>query len=359
MVMKEKTNAVFFDGESAIPKEVELIFDFEKNVLVFETENNQQHSWNLEAVDFQTKSNSMYIEHGNDPVQNIKINNSDFTVRLQDFRKKKRNLSWYQKLMDMGIKAHIIFTVFIFAVIGLGYFYAIPWMGEKAVVIIPEEYDDHLGTTFLAENILFNNIDVEKTKALNLFAKELHLKNTKKLKFTVLDSPIVNAFALPDGNIVVYTGLLKVMKNYDELVGLIGHEVAHVNNRHSMKMLCRNLSGYLFVSTILGDANGVMATIGDNVNSLQSLSFSRKFEHEADVQGFEIVVLNKTNPKGMSNLFKRLQDEEKGVVDIPEFLSSHPVTNERIKDVNELIKTSPFKFEENLKLKELFLTIKN
>ena len=355
--MKERTTGIFFDGESAIPKEIELIFDIEKSVFVFETENNQQHFWNLNEIEFQTKSNHMYLEYGNDPIQNIKISDSDFVSRINDFRKKKGNQSWYQKLMDMGIKAHILFTFFIFAIIGLGYFYALPWVAEKAVVIIPEDYDSHLGTTFFEQNMLFSDVDAKKTKALNLFAKELNLRNTKKLKFTVVDSPIVNAYALPDGNIVVFTGILNTMKDYDELVGLIGHEVAHVNHRHSMKMVCRNLSGYLFVSAILGDANGIMATIGDNVNNLQSLSYSRNFEHEADVEGFEIIALNKINPKGMSNLFKRLEDKE--VVTIPEFLSSHPVTTERIKDINQLIKAKPFPFQDNLKLKKLFLEIKN
>ena len=355
--MHEKTAGVFFDGESAIPKEIELVFDIDKSVLVFETDTNQLHSWNLDKVSFQKKSKSLYLEYGNDPIQNIKINDNSFVNKIQHFRKKKGNLSWYHKLMDMGIKAHILFTVFIFLIIGLGYFYAIPWAAEKAVVIIPEDYDSHLGATFFEQNMLFSNVDAEKTRALNLFAKELNLKNTKKLKFTVVDSPIVNAFALPDGNIVVFSGILNTMKNYDELVGLIGHEVAHVNHRHSMKMVCRNLSGYIFVSAILGDANGIMATIGDNVNNLQSLSYSRNFEHEADVEGFEIVALNKINPKGMSNLFKRLQEDE--VVSIPEFLSSHPVTAERIKDINELIRKKPFQFEDNLKLKKLFLAIKN
>ena len=59
------------------------------------------------------------------------------------------------------------------------------------------------------------------------------------------------------------------MKSYEELVALIGHEATHVNHRHGMKLLCRDLSGYLFVSAILGDANGIMAVITDNVNSLQ------------------------------------------------------------------------------------------
>jgi Zn-dependent protease with chaperone function len=355
--MKERTTGIFFDGESSIPKEIELIFDMEKKGVVFATENNQQHFWNFDQVSFQTKSRNIYLEYGNDPIQNIKINDRYFINQINDFRRKKGNQGWYNKLMDMGIKAHILFTVFIFAIIGLGYFYAIPWAAEKAVVIIPEEYDSRLGATFFEQSMLFSDVDAQKTKALNQFALELNLRNTKKLKFTVVDSPIVNAYALPDGNIVVFSGILNEMKDYDELVGLIGHEVAHVNHRHSIKMVCRNLSGYIFVSAILGDANGVMATIGDNVNNLQSLSYSRNFEHEADVEGFEIISLNKVNPKGMSDLFKRLQSKE--IVTIPEFLSSHPVTTERIKDINELIKKKPFPFKDNLKLKKLFLEIKN
>jgi predicted Zn-dependent protease len=223
-------------------------------------------------------------------------------------------------------------------------------------VLIPEEYDNKLGETFIEQNMFFSSVDSAKTNTLNLFAKELKLGNTKKLHFKVVDSDIVNAFALPDGTIVIYSGIIDSMKNYDELVGLLGHEVAHVNHRHGMKMLCRNLSGYLFVSAILGDANGIMAIIGDNVNSLQSLSFSREFEKQADLEGFATLNKNQINPMGMSNLFKRLQD--KRFVSIPEFLSSHPVTEERIDYINQMVEDKSYPYKENPKLKSLFLEIK-
>ena len=76
------------------------------------------------------------------------------------------------------------------------------------------------------------------------------------IKFSVINSETVNAFALPDGNVVVFTGIIDLMDDYDELAGLIGHEVAHVNNRHSMRMMCRNLAGYIFLSAVLSDVNG-------------------------------------------------------------------------------------------------------
>jgi predicted Zn-dependent protease len=251
---------------------------------------------------------------------------------------------------------HLVLAMVIFALIGLTYLYAIPWVGEKSVVLIPESYDNTLSGTFISDHLLFSEVESKKTKALNAFAKELQLNNKKNLKFIFVEEDVVNAFALPDGTIVVYSGIVNKMKNYDELVALLGHEAAHVNNRHSMKMLCRNLSGYLFISAILGDANGIMATIGDNVNSFQSLSFSREFEQEADREGFAIVIKNKVNPNGMLNLFKRLQDEGDAI--IPEFLSSHPVTKQRIETTRQLVKSTPHQVESNGKLQQLFQRLK-
>ncbi len=205
--------------------------------------------------------------------------------------------------------------------------------------------------------MIINTIDSVKTKKLNEFASHLKFKNSKKLNFTVVNSEIVNAYALPDGNVVVFTGILNSMKSYEELVGLIGHEVAHVNHRHSMKLLCRDLSGYLFVSAIVGDVNGVMAVVADNANNLRSLSFSREFENEADLEGYNFLIENKINPKGMSDLFSRLQKEEMGY-SIPEFLSSHPITKDRILKINKMIQKQTITFSENPKLKTIFEELK-
>jgi Zn-dependent protease with chaperone function len=354
--MKEKVIGVFYDGASSVSQEVVLHFDTEKCVFSFETTHNKTHSWELAAVIFNEKGPVLQLQHGSDPIQSLKIGDAQFRDDLTVFRNKNGHIGWYQRLLNLGIKIHLAFTLFIFCFIGLCYVYVIPWVAEKSVVLIPGTYDDALGNTFFEQNTFLGTVDARKTKALNLFAKELKLRNTKKLKFTVIDSDIMNAFALPDGSIVVYTGIMDSMKGYQELAGLIGHEVAHVNHRHSMKMLCRNVSGYLFISTILGDANGVMAVLGENVNTLQSLSFSREFEYEADMEGFKIVTSNGVSPKGMSVLFKRLQKENS--LEMPEFLSSHPVTADRIRYIDKMIKSNSFQSKENPKLQRLFQQLK-
>lgn len=353
--MIKQTSCIFYDGKSSVPQHINLSLNLATATLAFENATGQSIKWDLKAVSLTKKGAALNLEHGQNPIQNIIITDLPFIDRIQSL-KKSHHPSWYSTLISYGIKLHVALAILILAVIGLSYVFVIPWIAEKSVVLIPEEYDDKLGEMFFEQSILFDSVDVAKTKTLNLFAKELQLNNTKKLKFTVVDSETINAFALPDGNIVVYSGIIDSMKNYDELVALLGHEASHVNNRHSMKMMCRSLSGYLFVSAILGDVNGIMAIVGDNVNNLQSLSFSREFEQQADADGFQILLQNKIDPKGMSNLFKRLDDHSNI---IPEFLSSHPITKERIIFVDKKIKGQTFKITENPKLQTLFKDLQN
>jgi beta-barrel assembly-enhancing protease len=355
--MTQKTDGIYHDGLSSKPQAIEVFFDKTKSCFQFINQDNKSIRWNLTEVLFAKVGQKLSIKLKENTLQNITINDVNFIQNINDFRTKNGHVLWYEKIIKLGLKTHAIIAVSLLAFVVVFYIYVIPFVAEKSVVLIPEEYDTKLGDLFFEQSTLFEDVDVEKTKALNLFANNLELKNTKKLKFTVINSSTVNAFALPDGNIVVYTGILNAMQNYDELVGLIGHEASHVNKRHSMKMICRNLSGYIFVSVVLGDANAVMAAIGDNVNTLQSLSYSRTFEHEADVDGFQILVNNNINPKGMSNLFKRLQAEENDL-SIPEFLSSHPVTNDRIAFIDKMIKDKSFTINENSKLKDLFNQLK-
>jgi beta-barrel assembly-enhancing protease len=350
------TVATYFDGISSIPQQIELILDETQGQLVFKT-SVVINKWGIEEISVEQFGNTLELRHNDNKTALIKVNNPDFSAEFLSLLKQKGQLGWYHIFIHMGIKAHILIAVLILGLIVGGYFLIIPWVAEKAVLIIPEKYDASLGHTFFTQYVTENNIDSAKTNILNEFAAELKLNNSKPLHFTVAQSDIVNAFALPDGNIVVYTALLDKMKGYDELAGLIGHEVIHVNNRHTMKMLCRNLSGYIFISVVLTDVNGIMAIIADNARNLESLSFSRQFEQEADVQGTELMIQNGINPKGMTTLFTRLKSEEKVLV--PTFISSHPMTDDRIKYINELIRNKPSFKKENKLLTELFQELKN
>jgi predicted Zn-dependent protease len=352
------TKASYFDGVSSTPYSKELFLDEKNEVIYFSLNNGEQVNWSISDLNISSQNGIINIQFEDDNLQIVKIENRDFIDYFNSYLKSIDKSNWYQNLLNLGLTIHVFIAIGIIGIIILSYVYILPNIAEKAVIIVPETYDKSLGEDFYNQFISYNEVDSARTESLQKFANQLQLENKKPLYFTVVKSDVVNAFALPDGHIVVFTGLLDLMENYDELVGLLGHEVTHVNERHTLKMLSRNIAGYLLVSAILSDVNGIMATIADNLNGIYSLTFSRSYEKEADMKGFEIMKINKTNPNGICNLFLRLKKGNKTNIEVPEFLSSHPITDSRIEYIKEVIKSNPFKYQTNNKLEELFKEIK-
>lgn len=352
-----RTKGIFYDGQSSAPQEVSIVLDAGTDALVFDSLVIKAQSWSLRTVDVGKTGAAIEVKPTSNALECLRIEDPDFILAFNKLRKERGYVGVYHRMVGLGLAIHAALALMILGGIALIYLYVMPWIAEKAVVLIPESYENAIGDTFFSQYADFASIDSAKTEALTQFAGQLDLKNTREIKFIVINSETVNAFALPNGNVVVFTGIIDLMQDYDELAGLLGHEVAHVNNRHSMKMMCRNLAGYVFLSAVLSDVNGIMAVIGDNVHSLQSLTFSRRFEHEADVQGLEMLIANQVDPKGMSKLFTRLQGEHDEF--IPEFLSSHPVTKDRIEFIDRSISKGKSTVVENTRLRELFEEIKD
>ena len=178
-----------------------------------------------------------------------------------------------------------------------------------------------------------------------------------RYRITVINDEMVNAFALPDGRIMVYTGILRKMDKQEELAGVLSHEISHVEHRHSMRLLTRSLSGYLLLSLLLNDVNGIMTVLVDNAHNLQNLSYSRKFEEEADLSGLDLLRQHKIDPQGMVELFKILSKEHD--IEIPGWLNSHPVSEDRIKYIREKIKQHPYTPVVHADLDTIFQQLKN
>jgi len=351
-----RTTGKYFDGISSKPQEIELQLDEINAELRFSTSANEVNHRPVGVISFEHTGDTLEIRFIGHSLELIKVNDDNFASEFMAYLQSKGQITWYQRLIRMGIKAHLSFAVVILAIIVGGYLLIIPWVAEKAVLIVPRKFDISMGDKFYHQYLKTNPIDSARTKALNLFASQLHLRNTQPIHFTVIGSSAINAFALPDGNIIVFTGIIDGMKDYDELAGLICHEVSHVNNRHSMKMLCRNLSGYLFISVVGSDVNGIKSIIGDNINNFQSLSYSRHFERQADEQGIDLMMLNGINPLGMIHLFTSLKSSEK--TSVPAFISTHPITADRIAYLKQRINKISHVYLLNPSLEDLFIKVK-
>nr|WP_252730267.1 M48 family metallopeptidase [Lacinutrix sp. C3R15] len=240
------------------------------------------------------------------------------------------------------------------------YFYVIPNVAEKFAQTLHTNYVGEFG------NFVFNaikselDINEERSEILQEFAGHLELNAEFPLELYVVDSKDVNAFAMSGGKIVVYSGLLDKLTNENQLAALLGHEVSHINNRHVLRNVSRDLSGYIFLSVIFGDINGVTSVFVENAHLFKSMSYSRDLEQEADEGGLELLYENNINPEGMLELFQILKEETK-IEDFGgiEYISSHPLVDERIKYTKEQIEAQTSTFVDNKELKNLFIKLLN
>ena len=351
-----KTTAIFFDGKSSINQSVELKIKEQSEEFHFRLEDETLIAWHLDDIRYEKYGSYLEIKNANNQMAFLQVTDTAFIEQFLFYLKRKSKMKTYDKLLSLGLKKHLVIAAALLSFLVIGYIFITPIAAEKAVVLIPESFDEYLTSSFMLDFMTKNAENAEKSEILNEFAENLELNNTHTLTFTVVESNTVNAFALPDGNIVLYTGLLDKMESYEELAGLIGHEVMHVNQRHSMKMLCKNLAGYIFISVIFSDVNGIMAIIADNAHNLNTLSYSREYEREADQGGTALMIQNNIDPRGMLKLFERLQDEEYFAV--PEFLSSHPITKDRIQYIEKYIQQEKYEVEKSAILSELFEELK-
>tara|TARA_R110000737_G_scaffold47607_4_gene67630 strand:- start:2254 stop:3048 length:795 start_codon:yes stop_codon:yes gene_type:complete len=164
----------------------------------------------------------------------------------------------------------------------------------------------------------------------------------------VFDAEQVNAFALPGGKIGVYTGILKVAEDQDQLGAIIGHEVAHVIEGHSNERLSSSQAsqmGLSIVSVVLESQNiesrnMVMAGLGLGVQYGVLMPYGRSHESEADIVGQNLMAKSGFDPKASVKLWQNMAKLSKGAP--PEFMSTHPSNATRIKQLTEhLPKSTP------------------
>ena len=166
--------------------------------------------------------------------------------------------------------------------------------------------------------------------------------NPGQWEVVVFDSDDVNAFALPGGRIGVYTGLLKVTHNQDQLAAVIGHEVSHVLAQHSNERLSQKQVANIGMSAadqLLKNTTTkapAMAALGMGVQYGVLMPYSRAHETEADVLGLQLMAVAGFNPQESVSLWHNMAVASKGSAPL-EILSTHPSDQTRIKELQSLV----------------------
>ncbi len=169
------------------------------------------------------------------------------------------------------------------------------------------------------------------------------------LRFFLIDNPMINAFAGPGSRLAVFTGLIIATRTEAELASVVAHELGHIAQRHLPRMMERasqrklpTAAGILAAILLGGQAGAAAMAATSGAAMADQLSYSREFEREADVLGLDILSEADYPTEAMIRFLKRLDQETRlQSVGGPEYLRTHPLTENRIALVEARIRGYP------------------
>jgi len=157
------------------------------------------------------------------------------------------------------------------------------------------------------------------------------------IKIHIVDKDEINAFALPSGHLVIFSGLILASDNQEELSGVICHEIAHIELNHVMKKLVKEIGLSVLISITTGNNNG--EAIKGVIKLLSSSAFDRSLEREADLKAVDFLVNARIDPEPFADFLYKLADNNPEMMKYLSWISTHPESKERAEEIIEYCKT--------------------
>ncbi|MEO2014956.1 MAG: M48 family metallopeptidase [Fuerstiella sp.] len=253
-----------------------------------------------------------------------------------------------QELRSQNRRGHRMTLAFLIAaVLGIvGLYFGIRSAGVAAVQAVPISVDEQIGKhgyetmdpggPEIHDEVVVASIQTMVDRlaphaAISEFKFDVH----------VIQSPDVNAFCLPGGVIVVYTGLIQAAEQPEQVAGVLAHEMAHATLRHGLQRISQSLGIAAAANLLIGDVEGILV-LGSELFQLASInSYSRGQESEADAEGVRMMHAAALDPLSMAQFFEIMKEQEGNVPDQLKWISTHPDHDARIISIREQIGTLP------------------
>lgn len=328
--------AEYSDGESAKIHQVKVVF-FEQYLTIegFDFDS----KWQYHELNRLEKTNSNFsLFHGDEfPYKSLLFDNLkafEFFEKIAPASKVLQES--HLKFEKAGTKGYVFGFLAITFVLALFHFVIIPHSVKLIAANFPKDMESKLGENYLAIAQQYGFIDSTKTDIIKQFAKKVDFDTNYDLQFYVVESDMVNAFALPGGKIILFTALIDSMTNYHQLISLMGHETGHVELRHSLQSIFKEQSYSILLNSISGGNSEIIDSYIGMASTLNSIHDSRSHEQQADNYALKVLLLNHADPKGVVELFQILASGGNDSY-IPDLLSTHPSAKNRIEELQNRI----------------------
>ncbi len=324
----------YFDGRSTRPAEVTLRIDAQQ----LQLEGVLAQRWALAQLSISERlghaqrrillPGGAFIEVADDPC---------WDVLPQQWGRSGLRLAWLESRWRHALAALLVLIV----VCVSGYLYALPWLVERIALQVPATWVSELsrGTLDLIDRFYTapSKLPAARQQQIRaalaawrpagepLPAYRLHFRDGLRI------GP--NAFAMPSGDIVVTDQLVALARDDREVLGVLAHEIGHVQRRHALRQLMQGATLVIAINILLGD----MGDMSGNMAALMNLTYSRDFEREADEYAAALMRANHVDPRRLADLLQRLDPagakESSGLIG---YFQSHPVTAERVQRLRAL-----------------------
>ena len=189
-----------------------------------------------------------------------------------------------------------------------------------------------------AEHVIYSDSIVSTLDSLLIPLCKENAIERDSLKVHIINKDEINAFAMPDNHLVVYTGLIKASKSEEALLGVLGHEIAHIEGNHVMKKLSKEV-GFSVLLTLTGSNSGLIQEI---LKTLSSSAYDRNLEQEADMQSVDYMLKANIDPRPFADFMYELSIDN----DLHKYtywISTHPESEARAKYILNKIKGKKIK----------------
>jgi beta-barrel assembly-enhancing protease len=159
-----------------------------------------------------------------------------------------------------------------------------------------------------------------------------HLNDFRWEVYIIKRDDVLNAFCTPGGKIYFYTGLMKYLDNSSAVAGVMGHEIAHADRRHSGKQLTTQMGLQILLQIVAGTSGQDISQMVGLLAGLGSLKFSRDHETESDSYSVKYLCPTKYQSDGAHYFFQKLIDQGQGS-GTPTFMSTHPDPGDRVNNI--------------------------
>lgn len=244
--------------------------------------------------------------------------------------------------LESNLRYILLSVVISVAILALTVVYGIPSAAKYIAFALPTDIEKHMGsdTLDLLDKTMLGPSELSASRQRQLLSyfkstiDQFDRSEDFNIQFRSSEQMGPNAFALPSGTIVFTDEIVKLADDDRELVAVLAHEIGHVKGRHILRHVLQDSVFGLMVVILTGDLSSVSAMVVSMPVILAQLKYSRQFETESDEYAKQFLKQRDIDPVFLAELFKKLQDLN-GESEIGNFLSSHPLTAERIKKATD------------------------